>query len=634
MTDSAPPPWTRRERWALLALALGAFGLRVAHVLAMRESPYFDAPTMDGAYHLEWARAILAGERFQEGPFFRAPLYPWFLAATLGVSGGSLVAARVLQSLCGVATVVLTTALGRRLGGRLSGWVAGVLAATSWVLVYFDGEFLIPALAVPLNLAALLLTLRLADRATPRRAFGAGVAWGVAALARPNVLLLMPFLALWLAWRAREAGARRCAGAAALALGTVVPILPITVTNRVTGGEWVLISTQAGVNFWIGNNPDSDGSTAIVPGTRAGWWEGYYDSIAQAEAAEGEPLSASGVSRHYAGRAWRWMLAEPSEALAHFARKARLFVLDAELGNNLDVTFFAHHYDPLARLSPVDFDLLLALGSLGLLLGFRRAGALFPAWGFVLVYSASVVLFFVCSRFRVPVAPLLMAYAGLAIQWGVERGRGRDWIRLAAAFAWVAVVYAGANFRPAYLVPPEATGRFLLGQAALAGGRPAEAVIEFERALEARPGHTLAALNLGGALKATGDLPRAERVLREALHRLEAAAARTGVRPPGEPELRAELVDVLTDAQRPAEGIALSDPWVAAEPNQSALRFVRGRAFAALGQIPRALEELELTVRLDPRFLPAYDALEVIYSGLRRQADLERIRALRSRLTR
>ena len=62
----------------------------------------------------------------------------------------------------------------------------------------------------------------------------------------------------------------------------------------------------------------------------------------------------------------------------------------------------------------------------GLVVALRRAGPLFPAWGFVLVYSASVVLFFVCSRFRVPILPLLMAHAGLAVSWGVARWNCRS----------------------------------------------------------------------------------------------------------------------------------------------------------------------------------------------------------------
>ena len=40
----------------------------------------------------------------------------------------------------------------------------------------------------------------------------------------------------------------------------------MTVRNAVIGGEAALISTNAGVNFWVGNNADYDGAVGILPG--------------------------------------------------------------------------------------------------------------------------------------------------------------------------------------------------------------------------------------------------------------------------------------------------------------------------------------------------------------------------------
>ena len=244
--------------------------LRVVHVLFSRESPFFAAPTLDGDYHLQWARAFAAGETFREGPFFRAPLYPWFLGVCLKLFGPSVLIPRLVQAVLGATATWLTYLVGKRAFCAPVGLVASVLVATSWVLIYFDGELLIPTLIVPLDLWALYLTLGLRDRPTAKQAGFAGAVWGLSAIARPNVLLFMPFLAGWLAWRARPAWRKGLAPVLALTAGTLAPILPITFTN-VARGDFALISTQAGVNFWIGNNPGSDGSSAIVPGTRGGW---------------------------------------------------------------------------------------------------------------------------------------------------------------------------------------------------------------------------------------------------------------------------------------------------------------------------------------------------------------------------
>ena len=89
-----------------------------------------------------------------------------------------------------------------------------------------------------------------------------------------------------------------------MTLGCLLPIVPVTIRNQVVGDDLVLISSQAGVNFYIGNNPLSDGRTAIVPGTPGGWWEGYHATIERAERATGRDLKPSPVSRYYFGEAF------------------------------------------------------------------------------------------------------------------------------------------------------------------------------------------------------------------------------------------------------------------------------------------------------------------------------------------
>ncbi|MEM6673678.1 MAG: glycosyltransferase family 39 protein, partial [Planctomycetota bacterium] len=146
-TRSSGRPRTWR---APAALFLVAVALRVAYVLLYRDHPRFDAPAMDAGYHLAWARAIAAGAEFQDGPFFRAPLYPLVLAGFVVLSPGGTLVPRLLQSLLGGLAVVLATRLGARVFGSRAGAVGGLLVAVSWILIAFDAELLIPTLLVPL----------------------------------------------------------------------------------------------------------------------------------------------------------------------------------------------------------------------------------------------------------------------------------------------------------------------------------------------------------------------------------------------------------------------------------------------------------------------------------------------------
>lgn len=498
----------RRERLLVAAIVLLGFALRVAHVLAMRASPLFDAPVLDVLYHVEWARAFASGERFQEGPFFRAPLYPWFLGVLFRLFGDGLLLPRLVQCALGAASVLLVHLVARRAFDAATGLLAALLAATYWVLIYYDAELLIPALLVPLELLALWLVLGVELGRPGRRAAGAGLVFGLAAIARPNVLLFVPLLALWIALRAREGLRAGCARGALFAAGLLLPILPVTAFNYFIGGDLVLVSSQAGVNLWIGNHPGSDGTTAIVPGARPGWWEGHRDSIAMAAAAEGRELLPSEVSRHYARKTWASVAERPGAALGHLFFKLRLFWTDWELGNNQEIRFFAYRFDPLLRWLPLGFGLLAPLGLLGLALAWREWRRLFPLWGFLVVYTLSVVAFFVCARFRVPVLPLLAVFAAHALLWLGGCARRRRFGRGALALALVGLGSWGMRTLPELpaIRSSEATGYMQLG---LAEPRPELAIGYLERAAELNPANVAARLRLAQLRAGRGELARA-----------------------------------------------------------------------------------------------------------------------------
>jgi tetratricopeptide (TPR) repeat protein len=511
---------SERTTWILPLILVLAFVLRLAYVLQSRASPYFAEPQMDAAYHVEWARALAAGRAFQPGPFFRAPLYPWFLASSFVLFGESYLAPRILQAGIGTLGVLLVYLVATRVFDRRVGWLAALFAATYWVLIYFDGELLLPVLEVPLDLLAIWLSLRVADRPDPARAALGGAAWGVAALVRPNVLLFVPLVGLWILWSARKTAARESSGVKAtlaFVLGLAGPILPISAYNTFIGGDAVLISSQGGVNLWIGNNPQSDGSSAIVPGTRADWWGGYFDAIHQAEAASGRTLKPSEVSSWYTHKAIDFVLREPARALRLMLWKLRLFWTDWELGNNSDERFFAFRFGPILRWLPLGFGVLAPLALVGFLWSWKRARRDLPLWGFLPVYMASVVAFFVCSRFRVPILPVLCMFAAYACTVSVDLFRRKRF----AALAGILVAFALASWAvrdvPREIDQSDSSGLWLLGVHEVQHGRLDSAENLFREAIAAKPRNMYALRDLGLLLKDSGKYADAEASLRAAL---------------------------------------------------------------------------------------------------------------------
>ncbi|MEJ2721717.1 MAG: glycosyltransferase family 39 protein, partial [bacterium] len=302
--------WSRTDTRNVIIVAAAALLIRVLFFLLNRENnPLFYYPIMDAKYHSEWAQEILAGNFWGDEVFFRAPLYPYLVALLYKVSGTSIGFVILVQHLIGASTAVVVYLLARRFFVPRVALLGGLLAAFYWPFLYFEADLLIVTLVVFLDTLALLF-LTLAIQARPgspdRIAVGgfrigpgplfaaAGLALGISAVARPSVLIYLPALpvVLYFAVPSTGAGSRRNHRAwirqtALVYAAAAVVILPVIVRNYVVGRDIVPIASQGGVNFYIGNNPESDGRTAIVPGTRWDWRGGYEDAIRLAEEAEG-----------------------------------------------------------------------------------------------------------------------------------------------------------------------------------------------------------------------------------------------------------------------------------------------------------------------------------------------------------
>lgn len=446
-------PFRLRERRDLIALGIV---LGVALVLRLvffyfnqRNNPVFTLPIMDALFHHEWAQDIIAGRTKIDDVYFRGPLYPYLLSFLYRVSGESIPFAVFFQHLMGTATCGFIYVLAREYFDRRVSFLAGLGAALYWPFVYFEGDLLIVTTILLLNTISLWLLAKGLRTGSLPALGGAGLVLGLSAIARPSLLIFFPAIPL-VVFLARKQFAEARAGwvaRSAVVLGTtLVAIMPVMIRNYVVARAVVPVAASGGVNFYIGNNPASDGSTAIVPGTRADWWGGYYDAIAIAERDEGRKLDLAEVSDYYFDRGMQYIGTRPGPAFSHMFKKFRFFWAGPERANNKFIYFFWNlagmKYVPLPG-----FWLVAPLALLGFILQWRRRRLLAPLYLFVLLYMLGVVAFFVNARFRLPVLPVLIIFAAFAVHYLIQAYRQRTFaiVRavgiLAVAAIWVNIDY-------------------------------------------------------------------------------------------------------------------------------------------------------------------------------------------------
>jgi len=501
-------------QWVLAIMVL-ALILRTVYLLQAREHLYFNAYS-DFLHYRPWAEDIVRG---QPGPpvFFLGPLYPYMLAFFYRIFGPRPEVVLWFQVLLGSASCGLIYLLGRMVFSRAVGLLAALMGALYVVEIFYEGALLTTTVLYVLNLAFLVSILWALGR---RRWFFwviPGLLLGLSALGRANVLIFLPFLVLGIFLLSRGGGKREIrwmSASLALLLGVFVVIAPVTVRNVVVGHDLVVITSNLGLNFFVGNNPDAPGFYQRPKGLDvvrdfsgakiAGWLTG-------------RELSPSQVSRFWLQRALAFVRAQPG-AFLRLGLKKLLFFWNAYEIPQAENLEFSKRFIPLLRWPLLTFSLLGPLGLLGMALSLGQWRRIYFPVTFVLSLMGITVLFFVISRLRLQVCSVLMVFAAYALIWLWERLRARKVQQLALAIVALIPLIMLVNWPHPALNSAKflAISHNLLAKHFLRKGDLQGAYGEFERAVAVSP-------HLGEAYVTLADLNIVQGRLDEALDLCEKA---------------------------------------------------------------------------------------------------------------
>ena len=660
----------------LFAAAIAAvFVLKLIVMLQLKDHVLTQPDAgLDTTAYAGLAERVLGGD-VGLGPrlYFLSPLYIYFLAVML-VIRHSFTFVRLVQIALGTGAVVCVFVTADEWFGRRAAWMAGTLATLTGVFTFYESLILQTALDPFFTAAALAcLTLGLTRQQRDWYAL-AGLAFGIQVCNRPNVALPALAIALLLA------ATRRWQPAAAFSMAMALALVPVTVRNVVVTGYWSPVTaSHGGLNFYIGNNPDADGSYRAVAGVTPDIKGQQEDTRRVAERAAGRPLDDDAVSSYFYRLGWSWIREQPLAAAALFARKIALVFSAKHLWLNYSYRFFVSDERTLLRAMVVGPWLLIPLGLVGCFgLMSRRppiARSALLIWAsFVPVYAIAVAAFYVSDRYQLLILVPLCVGAGAAVDAFAAAAAARRWRPLLVPAAIVAALLIAVN-RPlaAYDdgVGEERTrmaerlialGRvdeaerwadravaanrqpgpvhFRLGQRLVVANQPAAAIAHFRQALAADPAQPVVEYALGETLL-EADQPREaiaplRRAVEAGVHADEAgldlvrALGATGERDEAihvldqigkaatGPQRFVDLARLAVQLQEPRLAEAFSRAALASRPGFAAAHAQLGASFNLSGRFADARRELEEAIRLDPRDAGSYVGLAVAEANLGR----------------
>jgi len=557
---------SRRQLLALAGVLSGAFLVRLLLILSLRGQPYFETPVVDSAAYDSWGWEIATKSFWGDRAFYQDPLYPYGLGLFYKVIGRDYLGVRIVQALIGTAGLWMLFEAIRRFLDYPTAMVALVIGALYKAFIFYDTALLKEFLGV-VAIEGALLAWSL-DQPWKWAAFGAAL--GVGTLVRANLFLLALVAALALAFQ------RQWKSAALVLSGALLCIVPVTIRNAVVAHDFVLTTSQFGPNLYTGNNPENTTGRYRPPSFLAEGAPEFEESgfRAEAERVLARPLKASDVDRFWRGRAVDYILSNPGTFTGVTLRRFLMLTNSFEIPDNYNIPFMARFSWVLA--APLfTFGLFVApLAAAGICLSWPERRRFALLYLLLAAYLASILFFFVFGRYRLPLVPILILFAALAV---VTTARRRAVPRPAAVVFAATLVLVNVPL-------PESIGgyrdfrsaHYNLGIYYATHDRPAEAATEFESAARLNPEFlrdVRLVWALGQAYEKSGQAPKALEKYREAL-RLD----------PSSPEA----------------------PYRA------------GRLYYDEGMYDRAAEFLAEALRRDPRFPEAAEPLAESWRRLRR----------------
>ncbi|MFC1806832.1 tetratricopeptide repeat protein [Candidatus Omnitrophota bacterium] len=612
----------------VISLLILSFAVRLVYIIQLKSTIFYSNFLLDESFYNLWARKIASGEGMGNSAFEALPLFPYLLGFLYKVFGYNLLIPRLFSIILASLSCLLIYLVTKKLFGNIAGICAGVIAALYGPLIFYSGLLAPSSVAIFLYCLVILCILLIIEKETFIRFFTLGLLLGLASLSRAGILLFIPAIFFWFLLKAKE---RKGTALRVLIgfLGLICIILPVTIRNLVVSGDLVFLTSHSGINFFIGNNEKADGTYKAPEWSRTNIEGMKRDAKTIAERDLNRTLSEGEVSRYYFHKAIDFMKKNPAKFLKLLILKLRLTFNSQEL---YDAAYYPVYADfiRLLKLPFFSFFLIGPLGILGILLSARRWRELMPLYIFIASYTLSIVIYFVNSRYRLPLAMMLMIFSGYTISWIIQKVKSRDVGHLTKAMCALLVLGVIVNYPTGIEVV--SSGYVNLGTILMDNSRWDEAIAALNRAIELDssdpkpyndigyiyiaqnrlsqgqvmlrkslsidPNYPYAYINLGLVFERKGDLGRAESEYKKAI-----------ALNPNIAMAHNNLGNIFS--KKKIHSLAIKEYRLAIEldPLNAKTHYNLGVIYGREGRLRESKEELETTLDLDREFEPARDLL-------------------------
>ncbi len=515
----------------ILILLLGLC-LRVLYFNEIKKEPWFCCPLYDPLYNHYWAKGIATGNwdlpatvndpEIRFTPHGRPPGYPYILALIYSISGVNPVSPRIVQYSIGLLNIlILWWILRKYLKDNLTLILTCLSFGTYWGMIYFESILTYPVFVVLLLLIWFALILKLqVDKFNFKYLAISALILGTILLFRPNAILLTSIYLLLIPPKLGKNISKFLISYIVIILFLLIPLMPCFIRNYLVSKDFVFVSSYGGLNFYVGNHPESNGTEPRIPELKK-WigtteWSCFdYPAIVRGLAKDlgKENISFSEANRYFYKKAISNIVTNPKTWLKLTLKKVLLFWGPIEITNDTMPELDKQHSKTLSKLPKFSLYNSIFFASITYILYLLILNM--PAYKVVpspikisivisLVYFLSVLPFFIAGRYRMPIIPFILIVDAWFISeiWKNVYEKRATTLLFQLMTIFIFAIIAHTNFTG--YQPSKSIWHFRQGTSALICNDYSRALKEFQQSLEYDPQNMFAKINYSIVLAKIG----------------------------------------------------------------------------------------------------------------------------------
>ena len=502
------------EKKTLLFLFALASLLRLFNLYFLRANdPFFLKLYIDHAYYDQWALSLLKHGFWEKLPYYTDPFYPFFLSIIYFIFGHNYIVVFVIQCLMGGISCILIYQIGKTFFNQQTGWVAALIFAIYSPDIFYSVFLTKVPITILLFLCSVYFLGGWKKGASFCLLFLSGFFLAASVANRGNFFLLVPLFILAVFIFEPGLYKQKILSCLLFALGFSIAISPWTIRNYIHEKDFILVNQEGGISFYLGNNPWSTGTYTNLKFLRPNPKYEHIDFDTEAKRRTGDPhMTRSEVSRFWYGEAFKYIKTYPRHFRKLLWKKISLFFNYFEIPDNKSFEF-QKRYSPLLKYNPITFGLLVPIALAGMFLSMRKFRTYWFLISTILIYAISIIAFFLFSRYRIPILPLMILFAAHFIIEIKNRIRDLQYKKLIVPIALLLIFYFFINRETHdtdfYRYHQQAD----LAYSFLEVDRCDDAIIEVSEAIKIKPGEIRGYNILSRCYMKKGNLKEARKAL-------------------------------------------------------------------------------------------------------------------------